>query len=80
MAKLAALAGLAVLWHDQFGTSILAAWVAGTALSLVPVSVLLRRRGMRLTARPEWRLLRRLGREGLRNTWLNNMLQAPVDD
>jgi O-antigen/teichoic acid export membrane protein len=76
--KLAALAGLAAAWHDQFGTSILVAWVAGIALSLVPVSVLLRRRGMRLAARPEWRLLRGLGREGVRNTWLNNMLQAPV--
>jgi O-antigen/teichoic acid export membrane protein len=76
--KLAALAGLALLWHDQFGTSILVAWVAGTALSLVPVAVLLRRRGMRLAARPEWRQLRRLGRASASNTWLNNMLQAPV--
>jgi len=78
VAKLVALAGLAVAWHDQFGTSILVAWVAGTALSLVPVGVLLRRRGMRLTARPEWRVLRGLGRASLSNTWLNNMLQAPV--
>ena len=78
LAKLAALAGLAAAWHDQFGTSILVAWVAGTALSLVPVGVLLRRRGMRLTARPEWRRLRGLGRASVSNTWLNNMLQAPV--
>ena len=78
VAKLVAVAGLAVLWHDQFGTSILVAWVAGTALSLVPVAVLLRRRGMRLAARPEWRLLRGLGRASVSNTWLNNMLQAPV--
>jgi O-antigen/teichoic acid export membrane protein len=78
VAKLVALAGLAMLWHDQFGTSILIAWVAGTALSLVPVGVLLRRRGMRLSARPEWRLLRALGRASVSNTWLNNMLQAPV--
>jgi O-antigen/teichoic acid export membrane protein len=78
VAKLLALAGLATVWHDQFGTSILVAWVAGTALSLVPVGVLMRRRGMRLTARPEWRLLRGLGRASVSNTWLNNMLQAPV--
>jgi O-antigen/teichoic acid export membrane protein len=78
VAKLAALAVLAVAWHDQFGTSVLVAWVAGTALSLVPVAVLLRRRGMRLTARPHWRLLRGLGRASVSNTWLNNMLQAPV--
>ncbi len=78
VAKLLALAGLALLWHDQFGTSILVAWVAGTALSLVPVGVLLRRRGMRLAARPQWRRLRGLGRASVSNTWLNNMLQAPV--
>ena len=78
VAKLVALAGLAAAWHDQFGTSILVAWVAGTALSLVPVGVLLRRRGMRLAARPEWRVLRGLGRASVSNTWLNNMLQAPV--
>lgn len=78
VAKLAALAALAMLWHDQFGTSILVAWVAGTALSLVPVAVLLRRQGMRLAARPEWRQLRGLGRASVSNTWLNNMLQAPV--
>jgi O-antigen/teichoic acid export membrane protein len=78
VAKLVVLAGLAVAWHDQFGTSILAAWVAGTALSLVPVGVLLRQRGMRLGARPEWRRLRGLGRASVSNTWLNNMLQAPV--
>lgn len=78
VAKLAALAGLVTLWHDRFGTSVLTAWVAGMALSLVPVGVLLRRRGMRLTARPEWRLLRGLGRDTIANTWLNNMLQVPV--
>jgi O-antigen/teichoic acid export membrane protein len=78
VAKLLALAGLATAWHDQFGTSILVAWVAGTALSLVPVGVLLRRRGMRLAARPQWRRLRGLGRASVSNTWLNNMLQAPV--
>jgi O-antigen/teichoic acid export membrane protein len=76
--KLAALAGLVVLWHDQFGTSILAAWTAGTALSLLPVTVLLRRRGVRLLVRPHWRALRRLGRASVTSTWLNNALQAPV--
>ena len=76
--KLAALAGFALLWHDRLGTSILAAWTAGTALSVIPVVVLLRRRGVRLLAAPRWRALRRLGRDSASNTWLNNALLAPA--
>ena len=76
--KLAALAGLTVLWHDQFGTSILTAWVAGTALSLAVAAALLRLRGVRLLSRPQWAMLRQIGRASVRNTWLNNALQAPT--
>jgi O-antigen/teichoic acid export membrane protein len=76
--KLIVLAGLVVLWHDKLGTPILAAWTVGTALSLVPVAILVRRRGVRLLVRPQWRALRRLGRASVSNTWLNNALQIPV--
>jgi len=76
--KLIALAGLVVLWHDKLGTPILAAWTVGTALSLLPVAILMRRRGVRLLVRPQWRALRRLGRASVSNTWLNNALQFPV--
>lgn len=78
VAKLAAVAALAVAWHDAYGVSILAAWTAGTALSLLPTAIVLNRRGVRLTARPQWRRLSGLGRASASNTWLNNMLQAPV--
>jgi len=78
VAKLAALAGLTALWHDALGTSILTAWVAGTALSLVVAAALLRLRGVRLVSRPQWGLLRRIGRASASNTWLNNALMAPV--
>jgi O-antigen/teichoic acid export membrane protein len=76
--KLAALVGLTALWHDQLGTSILTAWVAGTALSLAVAAALLRLRGVRLLSRPQWGALRRIGRASMRNTWLNNAMQAPV--
>lgn len=76
--KLAALAGLTALWHDALGTSILTAWVAGTALSLAVAAALLRVRGVRLLSKPQWGMLRRIGRASVRNTWLNNALQAPV--
>lgn len=78
VAKLIVLAGLAAVWHEQLGTPILAAWAAGTALSLVPVVFLLRRRGVLLLVRPKWRALRRIGRASVTNTWLNNALQVPV--
>jgi len=78
VAKLIALAGLVTLWHDRFGTPILAAWAAGTALSLIPVTIVLHRRGVRLITRPRWVALRQLGRASIANTWLNNALQAPV--
>ena len=76
--KLAALAGLTALWHDTLGTSILTAWVAGTALSLAVAAALLAHRGVRLLSRPQWAPLRQIGRASVRNTWLNNALQAPV--
>ena len=75
--KLAALAGFTAIWHDQFGTSILTAWAAGTALSLAVAAALLRLRGIRLLSRPRWAVLRGIGRSTARNTWLNNTLLAP---
>jgi O-antigen/teichoic acid export membrane protein len=77
MAKLAALAGLAAIWHDRFGGSVLAAWIAGTAVSAVPAALVLRRQGIRLVATPRWRALQRLGRASAGNIWLNNALQGP---
>ncbi|MGH3437036.1 MAG: lipopolysaccharide biosynthesis protein [Sciscionella sp.] len=77
VAKLAALAGLAVVLHERMGTGILEAWTVGTLVSALPVAVLLRRRGMRMMAAPQWKALRNLGRSSLNNTWLNNALQAP---
>ncbi|HXT89765.1 MAG TPA: hypothetical protein VN714_10980 [Trebonia sp.] len=76
--KLAALAGLTALWHDTLGTSILTAWVAGTGLSLAVAAALLAHRGVRLLSRPQWSPLRQIGRASVRNTWLNNALQAPT--
>jgi O-antigen/teichoic acid export membrane protein len=75
--KLVALAILAALWHDRFGAPLLTAWVTGAGLSLAVAAVLLRRRGVRLLARPDWRALRRLSRASATNTWLNNALTVP---
>jgi O-antigen/teichoic acid export membrane protein len=76
--KLGAVAMLTAIWHDKFGTPILTAWVAGTAVSLTVTAGLLTLRGVRLLSRPQWRALRHIGRETAANTWLNNALLAPV--
>jgi O-antigen/teichoic acid export membrane protein len=78
VAKLVALAGLVAVWHELLGTPILAAWAAGTLASLIPVMIVLRRRGVRLMVKPRWRALRQIGRASVTNTWLNNALQVPL--
>ncbi len=78
VSKLAVLAALTTVWHDELGTPLLTAWVAGTALSLLVAAAALHRRGVRLATRPHWGALRGLARASAVNTWLNNSLIAPV--
>ena len=77
VAKLAALAALVIVLHDRLGTSLLGAWTVGTAISVVAVAFVLRRRHIRLLPTPAWAALRRLGRTSVGHNWLNNALQAP---
>lgn len=75
--KLVALALLVLVLHDRLGVGILTAWVAGTAVSVLPLVVLAHRRGIRVLPRPDWHVLRGLTRVTSEHTWLNNALQAP---
>ncbi len=77
LAKLGALAVLVMVLHDRLGTSLLGAWTAGTAISIVAVALLLRRRNITVLPTPAWGALRSLGRVSVGHTWLNNALQAP---
>src|ERR1700728_2923367 len=70
VAKLIALACLVMVWHDYLGTPILAAWVIGTTLSLIPVAIVLRRRGVDIAVKPKWLALLGIGRASATNTWL----------
>ncbi len=56
--KLLVLPVTTIILHDQFGVGILLAWVAGTAVSLVPVAVRLRLTGTTIWPRPDWAVLR----------------------
>lgn len=52
--------------------------MAWTGLSLAVAAALLAHRGVRLLSRPQWSTLREIGQASVRNTWLNNALQAPT--
>jgi O-antigen/teichoic acid export membrane protein len=76
--KLAALPAAAMILHDEFGFGILVAWVGGTALSLVPVAVRLSLTGSAVLPRPDWAVLRGLGRTALAHNWLNIAITVPL--
>ena len=75
--KIGLLVALAVAVHEELGLGILASWVGGTALSMVLLGVVMRLRGMPVAPRPQWSLLRGLGRTTLAHNWLNIAVQAP---
>ncbi len=75
--KLLVLPAAAIILHDQFGTGILLAWVAGTAVSLLPVAIRLRFSGTAILPRPDWAVLRGLGRTALAHNWLNLSITVP---
>ncbi len=75
--KLLLLPATAVILHDKFGVGIILSWVAGMALSLVLVAVRLRFRGAPVLHRPDWGVLRGLGRTAMAHNWLNLAITMP---
>jgi O-antigen/teichoic acid export membrane protein len=74
VAKLLALPAAAFALHDTLGAGITLSWAAGTAVSLLPVAIWLRSSG---GPRPDWRVLRGLGRTTLAHNWLNLAITLP---
>ena len=77
VAKLLVLPAAAIFLHDVFGFGIIAAWVAGMALSLVASAVWLRFKGTRILPRPHWGILRELGWTAMAHNWLNISISVP---
>ena len=77
-AKMLALPIAAIILHDQFGIGISMSWVAGMAISLAGSAIWLRRRGSRVLPRPDWEVLRGLGKTALAHNWLNLAIAVPV--
>jgi O-antigen/teichoic acid export membrane protein len=76
--KLLILAAVGLWVADRFGLLIYATWVLGSLGSLVYLAVLGARRGVFKNGyRPEWGLLRKLGRTALAHHALNLTLQVP---
>lgn len=77
IAKLFLLPVTAYLLHDQFGFGITMSWVAGTAISLALVAIWLRLAGTPVLPRPDWGLLRSLGKTAVAHNWLNLAITVP---
>jgi O-antigen/teichoic acid export membrane protein len=77
-AKLVALSAAAIILHDKFGVGITASWVAGIALSLALLAIRLRFAGTTVLPRPDWGVLRGLGRTAVAHNWLNLSLTVPL--
>jgi O-antigen/teichoic acid export membrane protein len=77
-AKMLALPLAAVIMHDQFGIGISMSWVAGMAASLATSAIWLRIRGSPVLPRPDWGVLRGLGKTAVAHNWLNLAIAVPV--
>jgi O-antigen/teichoic acid export membrane protein len=78
VAKLLALPVLAIVMRNEFGDGITLCWAAGIAVSLIPVAIWSRIRGTHIIFRPEWGVLRGLGRTAMAHNWLNLAITTPV--
>jgi O-antigen/teichoic acid export membrane protein len=77
LVKLLLLPVTAIVLHDQFGAGITVSYTAGLALSLAVAAIQLRRTGATVLCRPDWGVLRGLGRTALAHNWLNLALAVP---
>ena len=77
LGKLAILPAVAVIMHDQLGIGITLSWVAGTAASMTLVLIRLHLSGSHVFPRPDWAILRALGKTALAHNWLNLAIAVP---
>lgn len=75
--KVLVLPAAAVIARDRAGIGITSSWVAGMALSLVLVAIGLRLAGEPVLPRPEWGVLRGLGKIAMAHNWLNLAMTMP---
>lgn len=76
--KMLVLPACAILLHGQFGVDITFSWVAGIALSMVLLAIHMWFVGEPVLARPDWDVLRGLGRSVMAHNWLNLAIMMPI--
>lgn len=76
--KVALLPAVALVLHDAFGVDIVLAWVLGNVVSLLPVAIMIKRRGGRIWYGPAWGDLWRLRKVTLSHNTLNLANAIPV--
>lgn len=77
LAKLLLMPVAAIVLHDQFGAGITVSWACGMALSLAAAAIQLRLTGAAVLCRPDWAVLRGLGKTALAHNWLNLAIAVP---
>jgi O-antigen/teichoic acid export membrane protein len=77
LTKLIILPVVAFVIHDQLGVGITLSWVVGTVASVVPILFQLHINGSRVFPKPDWAILRGLGRTALAHNWLNLAITIP---
>jgi len=75
--KLLVLPAAVIILHDDLGADITLSWVMSIAVSLVLIAVRLRSTGSQIMARPDWEVLKGLGRTTAAHNWLNLAIQVP---
>jgi len=77
LSKLVALFLLPLFVVQATGVSIYVTWLIGNVFSLIILSFLIIRRGIAVVHKPEWTLLRRLGKPAILHHVLNLAVQMP---
>jgi O-antigen/teichoic acid export membrane protein len=77
LVKLLILPVTAIILHDQFGAGITISYAGGMALSLATAAIQLKRSGAAVLSRPDWGVLRALGKTAFAHNWLNLAIAVP---
>src|SRR6201996_4319016 len=76
--KMAALPVGAFVLHDMFGVGIILAWVLGTLASVIPTAIQLKVTGTKIMPKPDWGVMRGLGKTTMAHNWLNLAIGVPA--
>ena len=74
--KMLTLVAVAIVMHSTFSIGIFLSWVVAIPISLIPTSIYLWRTGKFILPRPDWAVLKSLGKTVIAHNWLNLAIQA----